>query len=65
MARVNGVITLSEWERVEKIEDLENDFYFNHGGKELWGKYCKSNKEKDLKVFREAEDKYVKEHIND
>lgn len=27
-------------------------------------KYCMSNDDKDLKTFREAEDKYVREHIN-
>lgn len=64
MAKVNGVITLSEWNRVEKIEDLQNDFYFDNGGKELWKKYCMSNDDEDLKAFREAEDKYVKEHLN-
>ena len=64
MAKVNGVITLSEWERAEKADDLMFNFDETELGKKLWNNYKISKDNDDFKKYIEEMHKYVREHIN-
>ena len=61
MARVNGVITLSEWERAEQLEEAIYEFRDTKLAEELLDKYYETKDEAYYKEFMEAENDYLRE----
>ena len=61
MAKVNGVITLSEFERAEQLEEAMFDFDETELAIELSKKYKETKNEEDYKKWSEAQNDYLRE----